>query len=328
MSWESSIQNNENNYVVCTEDIEFMVRKYMVCDRNKPEYICDFRVNDIQMYIRAFSQKSYVREQKMLISSGVVETPNDFFDGHTNERLEFLGDSILNTFVTTYLFERFPEEQEGRLTVLRSRAVNKTRLKELAKFLNFDKFLLISSHLESLRNKGQSRNNPSLLEDAFEAFIGAMYKDNKSTLGRAKTLDIIFSFLHGLFEDAIDFTTLYTFNDNYKDSMLRYFTDRKYAKPEFIEAYRKGNANNCQFCILVLVCADLGNMHAKIKENHGKNMNLLPRFSDGADLSKVYARMQTGNKVIGGMGIEKTKKLAEQKAAMLLLTNMGIPLNY
>ena len=89
-----------------------------------------------------------------------------------NERLEFLGDSVLSLTVCNYLYRTYPELPEGRLTVLRKNLVCQRALAEYAASLELGSFLLLG--------KGEAkdgREKPKLLEDAFEALLGAIYLD-------------------------------------------------------------------------------------------------------------------------------------------------------
>jgi len=90
-----------------------------------------------------------------------------------NERLEFLGDAVLELAVTGYLYEHFPNP-EGELTNLRSALVNYKMLSEIAKNLNIEKFLLLSRG----ESKDQGRARAVILANAIEAVIGAMYLDS------------------------------------------------------------------------------------------------------------------------------------------------------
>ena len=89
-----------------------------------------------------------------------------------NERLEFLGDSVLSLTVCNYLYRTYPKLPEGRLTVLRKNLVCQRALADYATQLNLGSYLLLG--------KGEAkdgREKPKLLEDAFEALLGAMYLD-------------------------------------------------------------------------------------------------------------------------------------------------------
>ena len=88
-----------------------------------------------------------------------------------NQRLEFLGDAVLQLAVTAELFRRFPEWPEGRLTVLRARLVNRHHLQALAQELGLGEYLILGRGEEN----SQGRQRGSILADAMEAVIGAIY---------------------------------------------------------------------------------------------------------------------------------------------------------
>lgn len=108
---------------------------------------------------QAFIHRSYLNEAKEKVES--------------NERLEFLGDSILSFIVSDYLYKKYPLFDEGFLTNLRSLLVNTKTLAEIARELDFGSHLKLSKGEEESRG----RENQSLLADSFEAFIGALFLD-------------------------------------------------------------------------------------------------------------------------------------------------------
>lgn len=110
--------------------------------------------------LKAFVHKSYVNENR------------DFELGH-NERLEFLGDAVLELVVTDELFTRFPKKAEGELTAVRAAIVNTKSLSATAKRLGMDDYLLLSKG-ES-RSTGRARSY--ILANTFEAVVGAIYSD-------------------------------------------------------------------------------------------------------------------------------------------------------
>lgn len=91
----------------------------------------------------------------------------------TNERLEFLGDAILEFVVSSFIYSAFEDKEEGFLTALRANIVNTKNLAALAEKLSLGEFLFLSKGEE----QGGGRQNPSLLADTVEALIGALYKD-------------------------------------------------------------------------------------------------------------------------------------------------------
>ncbi|CAG8718453.1 6314_t:CDS:1, partial [Acaulospora colombiana] len=98
--------------------------------------------------------------------------------GPHNERLEFLGDSIVSFVVANYLFGRFPHFKEGQLTLLRSNLVCKKKLAHFALQLGLDTDIRLG--VGALRNGG--RTSEKVLEDAFEAYIGAVFLDSGSSM--------------------------------------------------------------------------------------------------------------------------------------------------
>ncbi len=91
----------------------------------------------------------------------------------SNERLEFLGDSILSFVVSDYFYNNYQEFDEGAMTNLRSLLVNTKSLAELARELGFGKLLKLSKG----EDESQGRENQSLLADSYEAFVGALFLD-------------------------------------------------------------------------------------------------------------------------------------------------------
>lgn len=91
----------------------------------------------------------------------------------SNERLEFLGDSILSFIVSKYLYSTFPRKTEGQLTMLRSLLVKKKTLAIVSKKLGFGKLLILSKSEE----EGGGRNNESILSDCFESYLAGLFLD-------------------------------------------------------------------------------------------------------------------------------------------------------
>jgi ribonuclease-3 len=92
---------------------------------------------------------------------------------HNNERLEFLGDSILGMIIAEYLYQQFPQEKEGRLTRLRANLVKQDSLAEIARQLKLGDYL----HLGAGELKSGGFRRDSILADALEAILGAIYLD-------------------------------------------------------------------------------------------------------------------------------------------------------
>lgn len=134
-----------------------MARLAILLQMNIPKF------KNKDLFTQAFTHRSYINEVKSPERQKI----------ESNERLEFLGDSILSFVVSQSLFRNYPQFNEGLLTNLRSLLVNTKSLAETAGELNFGKLLKLSKGEED--SKG--RQNPSLLADSFEAFIGALFLD-------------------------------------------------------------------------------------------------------------------------------------------------------
>ncbi len=119
-----------------------------------------YQFKDTSYLIHALKHRSYAYAQEL---TGV----------HSNERLEFLGDAVLDLVVSERIYIKYPKRREGRLTQLRSLLVNKSSLAQQARSIKLGKYLLLS---ESEARSG-GRHRDSILADGYESIIGAMYLD-------------------------------------------------------------------------------------------------------------------------------------------------------
>lgn len=124
----------------------------------------EFRINvtflDKKLLMQAFTHRSYINEHR----GGGMEH---------NERLEFLGDAVLELSITDFLYKKYPEENEGELTSYRAALVNANTIGDAAKKLGMDEFLLLSKG----EAKDQGKGRQYILANTFEAVIGALYLD-------------------------------------------------------------------------------------------------------------------------------------------------------
>ncbi len=119
-----------------------------------------FHFNDLNLLRQAFTHRSYLNEHRGEVS------------GH-NERLEFLGDAVLELISTHFLYEHYPHKTEGDLTAYRAALVNAVTCAAVAQEIGMDEYLLLSRGEE--KDKGRARS--ILLANAFEALVGALYLD-------------------------------------------------------------------------------------------------------------------------------------------------------
>jgi len=120
----------------------------------------NFKFKNKDLLVQAFVHRSYLNE-------------NPGFHLFHNERLEFLGDAVLELVVTEYLFQKYPEKAEGELTNWRAALVNAKILSAVAKDLDFDDFLFLSRGETKEMGKGRQY----ILANTFEALIGGLYLD-------------------------------------------------------------------------------------------------------------------------------------------------------
>lgn len=187
-------------------------------------------INNIALYQRAFVHRSYTKrsdvenEQQKIT---VVDKPNDCLALSTksNERLEFVGDGVLEAITKYYLYRRFPKADEGFMTEKKIAIVKNETIGRIAYEMGLYKWLIISRHAEEKK----TRTNLKKLGCLFEAFLGALFLDmNKiSVHDDHKWFENVFvtgpgfqmvqKFVENVFEKHIDWTDLIINDDNYKN---------------------------------------------------------------------------------------------------------------
>ncbi len=154
-----------------------------------------------------------------------------------NERLEYLGDSILDAVVSDYLYKKYGNQKEGFLTEMRSKIVNGEKLKELAVKLG------IADHI--IERVNINIENSKLYEDAFEAFIGAVYLD--------KGFNKVYKFIKKrIIEQHIDIDELKKINNNYKSQLIEWSQKTKKNVEFSTKTANKESANKLFVSELIL----------------------------------------------------------------------------
>lgn len=145
--------------------------------------------SNTKILTEAFTQGNYLNEH-----------PEE--DGNDYQRLEFLGDSVMQLAVADYLFTRYPSWEEGQLTEMRIAMVQSKSFSHFARLAHFDRYIRLGKGEEL----SGARHRDSLLEDIWEAFVGALYKD--------QGMKVVYDFLNqtifpavdqGFFEEFIDY---------------------------------------------------------------------------------------------------------------------------
>jgi len=210
------------------------------------------KVKELSLYRRAFTHKSALKRYSGLTGS--------------YETLEFMGDSVLGFVITKHLFDLHEKEQEGFLTKARTKMVRGKTLCELSKVLGLDKLILMDEKGE--RNGWNT--NEHIMEDVFEAFVGAIYLD----LGMVHAKRFVLESFTKVQTSLVD--------DNWKDQLMRWCQALKYALPE----YRLDGQTNGQFFITVVVDGmDCGSGFATTKKQAEQNaaeivLKTDPRFKN------------------------------------------------
>ena len=271
---------NKNNRLITEEEVYQILKTYGI----------EEKITDLTHYQRSFIHKSYIKKENK-DDVELEEKPDDCLDlqERSNERLEYLGDAILSATVASYLYERFPDEEEGFMTRIRTKLVNGEMLGSLADKMNLNEFLVISRHVEE---KCNGRNSVKILEDIFESFIGAIYLDfNEEEMEHPRLefysglgFQICQVFIINIIEKFVDFSDLILNDYNYKDQLMRYFQQKFKHTPKYKEVLVEGPPNNRSFTMCVM-----------------KNDNTVIAY-----------------------GKEKSKKKAEQLASKNALIEMGV----
>lgn len=151
----------------------------------------DISFNNEALLMEAMTHSSYANEHKEM-------------KGIYNERIEFLGDAVLELTISDWLFRQFPHFEEGQLTKLRAQIVCEDSLSLLAKECSLNEYLLLGKG-ETLSG---GREKPAILCDVFEAFIGALYLDKGvNEVQRFLNLVVIPKIKNGRYELITDFKT-------------------------------------------------------------------------------------------------------------------------
>lgn len=186
---------------------------------------------NLENYRRALVHKSMQKYINQALKDG--KGVQDYLK-ESNERLEFLGDAVFALVVADYIFDKYPTKDEGFLTRLRTKIVRDVNC------VNFAKHIGLENHILVANNKGTT--NDKIIEDAFEAFIGAIY------------LDLDFKFCRGfiikLIETYVDFDKILE-DDNYKDILMRYTQTKQISLPIYKVIKEEGPPHKRMFTVCV-----------------------------------------------------------------------------
>lgn len=192
------------------------------------EGLIEMPVGDVSLYLQALRHGSLFRGEA---------------DSHllSNERLEFLGDAVVNFLVAEALFSHFPDRDEGFLTRVRARIVSGAALSRYAEWLGLGEFIFMSDDM----HRAGGRSNTTILADAFEALVGAIYVDRGEEAAR--------TFLRRVVLDELDLEDVASRRDNFKSILLEYAQARGWPQPTYQVIEEEGPPHARVFTVEVLV---------------------------------------------------------------------------
>jgi ribonuclease-3 len=201
---------------------------YSKIDFKRFESVLQYRFRTKSLFLQAVLHRSYLQ---------FAEVP----EIHSNERLEFLGDSILNMVVAERLYRLYPDAEEGDLTIMRARLVNRKAVVYYAKKIHLRDFLLLSNSASQTAEKGAD----TILADAYEAVIGAVYLDGG--LDEAKV------FVERQLTSVLREGILHEADENYKSALLEYAQAKGRPLPHYTIMKEEGPDHDRTFTVEVSV---------------------------------------------------------------------------
>jgi len=269
-------QYNSRNQIITREDVEKLFDNFG---------LKGIKPITIDYYIEALTHNSYavnktkydfltIEEVKMKninrknidrdIKNGLIAE----FRRNNYERLEHLGDAVIYDATTEYLFERYPYVNEDFLSKMRKEIVKGKSLAKLARIIELDRFVLLSSHIEIING----RSNDNILENIMEAFVGAIRKDFKQ---KDKYLGIKYSFdfFTNIIEKCLDMTQIIISENDYKLLLIKHFQKMGWDNPVFYTMQESGPDHRREF--LRAVNDKDGNVMSKASGNSSKEADQL-----------------------------------------------------
>lgn len=206
--------------------------------------------HDDSLYLQAFTHASYKNEN-------ADEGIDDY------DRLEFIGDGVLDLIIAEFVYKKFRNMRSGELSKCRSSLVRGTTLASFAKKMHFERYIRLS--------KGESKNEivPKILEDTFEAFIGAYYLDNSNNFDKVK--ELVRSFFSEAMENYEDYETF-----DYKSRFQELVQANTKSEIKYVILNEEGTAQEKRFevavtCAGVTLGVGTGSSKKKAEQQAAKN---------------------------------------------------------
>jgi len=299
---DNSLYNN-CNIEITQEDVLQIFETYGLPDK----------LFNINIYKRAFVHKSYTH------MDGKDTSSYTFLKSKSNERLEFLGDGILELVTKFYLYRRFPNENEGFMTEKKIALIKNEAIGKIAYDMGLHKWLIISKNTE----EKNIRNNYKKLGCLFEAFIGAIFLDyNRIQLKHEESwfqqlytvgpgFQVAQRFIEAVFERHVDWSNVIQNDDNYKNILQVKIQKEFKVTPLYLEL---GYDSNTGFHICVFLNV---NYHIQDDDIVGSELkcsyNTLDEFTSYDEIHETIAQ-QNNILLFLGNGNHKIKRKAQQIA--------------
>lgn len=289
---------NEKNNEISEENIKQLLETFNIF----------YKINNLDLFKRSFIHRSYVKGN--LTDINIVQRPYKCIDlkKYSNERLEFLGDGVLECITKMYLYKRFPDADEGFMTEKKISLVKNDHIGKLAYQMGLNKWFIISKNAEEKK----IRSNYKKLGCLFEAFLGALFLDaNQIKIDDSSRLfsnyfnvgpgfQICQLFIENIFEKLVDWNEILENDDNFKN-ILQVKIQKEFKKtPEYIIL---NHDEELRYTMGVFLC---------LEDMHGISPDKAVPF----DTIKTFENIKKNNHtfVFFASGTHKIKKKAEQLA--------------
>jgi dsRNA-specific ribonuclease len=299
---------NPLNVAIEKHEIEAMLRSYGI----------DAPIHNIELYKRAFIHRSYMKRpeiENQQNNISIVPKPDNCLPLSTksNERLEFVGDGVLECITKYYLYRRFPKENEGFMTEKKIELVKNESIGRIASEMGLHKWFVLSKHAE----QKQTRNNLKKLGCLFESFVGAIFLDfNKIEVHDSEHwfrdvfvcgpgFQMAQLFIETVFEKHVDWTSLIKNDNNYKNILQVIIQKEFKVTPHYLEQTVSSDEG---YHMGVYLC--LGQPVHETRKEDAISITRFAKFGDVHSYMSVHKRMF----VFLGEGKHKVKKKAEQIA--------------
>jgi len=308
---------NTTNIEITLNEVQSILKTYGV----------NYKVDNLVLYQRAFVHRSYTRRpalENKVLDIKIIDKPYDCLPLKTksNERLEFVGDGVLELITKYYLYKRFPKADEGFMTEKKIALVKNEHIGKLAYEMKLHKWFILSKHAE----EKNTRTNFKKLGCLFEAFLAALFLDVNKTPIKDEDgwFENVFStgpgfqmaqiFIENIFEKHVDWIKLIKTDDNYKNKFQVLVQKEFKTTPNYIEL---GHNIDTGYEMGVFIC--LG------QEIHEVTVVNATPYTDIGSFSKIQELLVTNSKqfIFMGKGLHKIKKKAEQIACEEALKLIG-----